>query len=124
LLDFDPLKCEYALHNASLYNVEDKIQMINKDFLKLSVDDIQYPANRTCKLDVVFMSPPWGGIGYNLLSEYKLDYLFPAFKEVVQKALEFSRNLVFFLPKNTSVDELIDYLIPFAAEFSEDPNTR
>lgn len=69
--------------------------MINKDFLKLSVDDIQYPANRTCKLDVVFMSPPWGGIGYNLLSEYKLDYLFPAFKEVVKRLSNFQEILSF-----------------------------
>jgi hypothetical protein len=28
------------------------------------------------------------------------------------------------LPKNTSVDELIDYLIDFGAEFSSDPENR
>jgi hypothetical protein len=28
------------------------------------------------------------------------------------------------LPKNTSVEELIDYLIEFSAEFSSDPDNR
>lgn len=75
-------------------------------------------------MDVVFMSPPWGGIGYNLLPKYSLRYLHPDFKKVIGKALEFSRNLIIFLPKNTSVDELIDYLIEFAADFSNDPENR
>ena len=70
------------------------------------------------------MSPPWGGIGYNLLPEYKLEYLFPDFKLVVQKALEFSRNLALFLPKNTSIDELIDYLVPYCQLFSEDQKNK
>jgi hypothetical protein len=70
------------------------------------------------------MSPPWGGVGYNLLPEYSLSYLYPDFKKVIRKALEFSRNLIIFLPKNTSVDELIDYLIDFGAEFSSDPENR
>jgi hypothetical protein len=29
-----------------------------------------------------------------------------------------------FLPKNTSVEELVQYLIPYAAEFSEDGENR
>jgi hypothetical protein len=70
------------------------------------------------------MSPPWGGIGYNKLEEYKLEYLYPDFKQVIKKALEFSRNIIMWLPKNTSIQELIDYLIPHASEFSEDPDNR
>ena len=75
-------------------------------------------------MDVVYMSPPWGGIGYNLLPEYSLTYLYPDFKKIIRKALEFSRNLIIFLPKNTSVDELIDYLIVFGADLSNDPDNR
>ncbi len=29
-----------------------------------------------------------------------------------------------FLPKNISIEELVDYLIPYASDFSEDPDTR
>lgn len=103
-LDFDPLKCEYALHNSAIYAVDKNVQIINKDFLTLNLEDIKYPAGRSAKLDVVFMSPPWGGVGYNLLEEYPLSYLYPDFSKVLAKALEFSKNLIFFLPKNTSVD--------------------
>lgn len=55
------------------------------------------------------MSPPWGGVGYNLLEEYKIEYLYPDFKEVIKKTLEFSNNMIVFLPKNTSITEIIDY---------------
>jgi hypothetical protein len=69
------------------------------------------------------MSPPWGGVGYNQLEEYKLEYLYPDFKETVKNALRFSRNLIFFLPKNTSIKEIIDTLLPYAPEFNnEDPD--
>jgi hypothetical protein len=70
------------------------------------------------------VSPPWGGVGYNLLQEYSLRYLYPDFKEVIKKGLEFSKNMIFFLPKNTSINELIDYLIPFAQQFTDDPENR
>jgi 23S rRNA G2445 N2-methylase RlmL len=123
-LEFDPLKCEYARHNGSIYNVDKNIQVINKDFLQLTMDDIKFPPGRHSEMDVVYASPPWGGIGYNLLPEYSLTFLYPDFKKVLKKALEFSRNLILFLPKNTSVDELIDYLIDFSAEFSNDPENR
>jgi 23S rRNA G2445 N2-methylase RlmL len=63
------------------------LQVVNKDFLELRIEDIQYPANRPSKIDVVFMSPPWGGTGYNLVEEYKLEYLYPDFTSVINKAL-------------------------------------
>ncbi len=86
--------------------------------------DIKYTEDRPSKMDVVYMSPPWGGIGYNMLPEYSVKYLHPDFNKVIQKALEFSRNIIMFLPKNTSVEELVQYLIPYAAEFSEDGENR
>lgn len=67
------------------------------------MEDVTFPKDRHSKLDVFFMSPPWGGTGYNLLEEYKLEFLYPDFNKVLLKALQFSRNLIIFLPKNTSV---------------------
>ena len=124
LLDFDPQKCEYCLHNSQIYGVDQNIQVVNKDFLELKIEDIQYPANRPSKIDVVFMSPPWGGTGYNLMEEYKLEYLYPDFSSVINKALQFSKNIILFLPKNTSITELVEALMPFAHEFNENPDTR
>ena len=64
-------------------------------------DDIEYPIDRSNKIDVLYMSPPWGGIGYNMMPEYMLSYIHPDFSKVLKKALDFSRNLIFFLPRNT-----------------------
>jgi hypothetical protein len=67
-------------------------------------------------IDAVFLSPPWGGTGYNLLKEYTLDHVYPDFTEIVSKALEFSKNLMIFLPRNTCINDLIDKLVPFAKQ--------
>jgi len=71
--------------------------------LELKIEDIQYPPDSPSKIDVVFMSPPWGGTGYNLMEEYRLEYLYPEFSKMIANALNFSRNLILFLPKNTSM---------------------
>jgi 23S rRNA G2445 N2-methylase RlmL len=99
--------------------VAGQLAVVIKDFLSLTADDIPFPEGRRHEVDVVFMSPPWGGLGYNLLPEYSLRYLYPDFNLVLKKALEFSRDLVIFLPKNIQVEELIEYLIPHAAALSQ-----
>lgn len=65
LTDFDGSKCESCLHNAKIYSTDHNLQIINKDFLQLKLEDIHYPENTASKINVVFMSPPWGGVGYN-----------------------------------------------------------
>ena len=60
------------------------------------------------------MSPPWGGTGYNLVKEYTLDLLYPDFNQLMKKTLEMSRNIILFLPRNTSIDDLIEKLVPFS----------
>jgi hypothetical protein len=73
-----------------------------------------------------FLSPPWGGIEYKTagdaptngtggrspkkqkqLSDYSLNSLVPYIgTDLFQLASQLSPNLAFFLPKNTSLDEL------------------
>jgi hypothetical protein len=72
-----------------------------------------FPENRKQYFDAVFLSPPWGGTGYNLLEEYSLEHIYPQFEEIIRKSLEFSGNLMLFLPRNTSIEELITRLLPF-----------
>ena len=54
-VDIDPVKVELARHNAAVYGVEDRIEFIVGDYLKVAP---------TLKADVVFLSPPWGGPQY------------------------------------------------------------
>jgi len=61
----------------------------------------------------VFLSPPWGGTGYNLMEEYALEHIFPDFDCIVDKATEYSPNLMLFLPRNTSIRDLVSRLCRF-----------
>ena len=54
-IDISEEKIECARHNAHIYGVEDRIEFIVGDFLKLAP---------SLKADVVFLSPPWGGPSY------------------------------------------------------------
>ncbi|CAM9175669.1 unnamed protein product, partial [Chrysoparadoxa australica] len=56
-IDIDPDKIDYARHNAKIYNVLDTIEFIRGDALEV-IPKLQQP------IDVMFMSPPWGGPGY------------------------------------------------------------
>ncbi|KAB0391410.1 hypothetical protein E2I00_002714 [Balaenoptera physalus] len=54
-VDIDPVKIDLACNNAEIYGVADKIEFICGDVLQL--------ASRL-KVNVVFLSPPWGGPDY------------------------------------------------------------
>jgi len=54
-IDISEEKIRCARHNAAIYGVEDRIEFIVGDYLKLAP---------TLKADVVFLSPPWGGPDY------------------------------------------------------------
>lgn len=52
-----------------------------------------------------------------MLDEYSLDHIYPEFEKIIEKAIEFSGNLMIFLPKNTSTDEIIERLLPYYKSF-------
>jgi methylase of polypeptide subunit release factors len=56
-IDVDPRKLELARKNARVYGVEDRIEFILGDALKLM-------DSGRLKADVVFIAPPWGGPNY------------------------------------------------------------
>ena len=60
----------------------------------------------------MFMSPPWGGSGYHTLAEYKLEHIYPDFDKIMDKATQFTGNLMLFLPRNTCIQDLIARLLP------------
>jgi len=75
---------------------------------------LTFPVNNSNKqFNAVFVSPPWGGTGYNLMDEYALEHIFPDFDHIVDKASDFSPNLMLFLPRNTSIDDLVKRLAKF-----------
>jgi hypothetical protein len=69
-IDIDPIKIEYARHNARIYGVEDRIEFILGDFYALS---------HRLTANVVHLSPPWGGPSYTdgSSAKFSLDSLTP-----------------------------------------------
>ncbi|CAI8606490.1 unnamed protein product [Vicia faba] len=100
-IDIDPLKIDYARHNASIYRVDDQIDFIVGDFFLLAPK---------LKADTVFLSPPWGGPDYAKVSTYDMKTmlrprdgytLFNAAKEIASR-------IVMFLPKNVDFNQLAE----------------
>lgn len=108
-MDIDATKVEYSQHNAGVvYKLQPtSFRVLHSDFLKLS-------GNFGTEIDAVFLSPPWGGTGYQMLNEYNLEHIFPDFDLIIDKALTYSPNLMLFLPKNTSVTDLTQRLAKFS----------
>ena len=62
-VDVDPAKVALARHNARVYGVENRIEFVVGDFTSLA------PRLRA---DIVFLSPPWGGVGYDDGASFRL----------------------------------------------------
>lgn len=121
----DPQKLQYTQHNAKVYGLEENkdFAVAHSDFLKLRNAEKALPmieGHKYPKFNAVFVSPPWGGTGYNKFTEYSLDHIYPDFEDIIEKSLEYSKNLILFLPKNTSVDELVERLKPYHDKLTQD----
>ncbi|CAH1399591.1 unnamed protein product [Nezara viridula] len=99
-IDIDPQKIQLARHNAKVYGVEDRIEFIVGDFLKLAP---------TLQGDVVFLSPPWGGPDYASQPTYNLDRIMPPIggEALYSSAASITPNVAMFLPRNVIADELL-----------------
>ncbi|KAL5255634.1 hypothetical protein ACHWQZ_G011015 [Mnemiopsis leidyi] len=105
-IDIDPIKIELAKNNAAVYGVEDRIEFIVGDFLKLAP---------TLKADCVFLSPPWGGPEYLRRDIYSLSHMTPPGKDIFDVACQITDNIAFFLPRNVDADEVISLAVPGAS---------
>lgn len=69
-IDNSPVKLALARHNAALYGVVDRIDFVLADFVQFA-KALSSSTGRKRKIDVVFLSPPWGGVNYQSLSPSK-----------------------------------------------------
>eukprot|EP00039_Didymoeca_costata_P009253 m.122143 g.122143 ORF g.122143 m.122143 type:complete len:452 (-) comp14420_c0_seq1:1430-2785(-) len=97
-IDIDPEKIRMAKHNAEIYHVAEQIDFVQGNFLEIG---------HNFKADVVFLSPPWGGPQYLNRSHYDLDMVVPSINEIRSTAARITKNLVYFLPRNTDVMQLM-----------------
>ncbi len=92
LVDIDSAKIEFCRHNSRICRVEDKIEFIVGDFMKLAP---------TLKAGAVFLSPPWGGPNYLTTSVFNIKTMRPmnGFK-VFEAAKIISWDVGYFLLRN------------------------
>ncbi|KAG5638594.1 hypothetical protein H0H81_011680 [Sphagnurus paluster] len=139
-LDTSPTRLALARHNAQIYGVADRIEFILCDYLSFSKSYLALPHTRRSRnIDVVFLSPPWGGPSY--LSgatteaesstggdvttkehpEYSLSSIQPIHgAELFQLTRQITPNVAYFLPRNTRLQEISDLLQRGPAPHSDD----
>ena len=136
-LDISPVRLALARHNAALYGVEDRIEFVLADFFSfartLSAPGTNGKHRGKRKIDVVFLSPPWGGPAYlsspvkapskpqpkiteggntdgdasETHTEYSLESIRPVHgAELFTVARSITNNIAYFLPRNSNLDEV------------------
>ncbi|KAI0053532.1 S-adenosyl-L-methionine-dependent methyltransferase [Auriscalpium vulgare] len=135
-LDTSPTRLALARHNATIYGVADRIEFILADYLAFAATLGASPSPR--KIDVVFLSPPWGGPSYLSGSgptaleedksidshpEFSLSNILPVHG---QKLFNITRaitpNVAYYLPRNTRLQEISALLS--TEDFAEDDQPR
>ncbi|KAM8850801.1 trimethylguanosine synthase isoform 2-T4 [Spinachia spinachia] len=97
-VDIDPVRLDLARHNATVYNVADRIDFLQGDFLQLAPRLLG---------DVVFLSPPWGGPDYLTTEVFDIKTMMqPDGFEIFHLAKLISNNIVYFLPRNADMDQI------------------
>lgn len=138
-LDVSPIRLALARHNAALYGVEERIEFILADFFSFARTLKQRPGR---KIDVVFLSPPWGGPSYLSASpsktpsssvypatgdtpeesyaDYSLSSVRPVHgAELFKIARGITKNIAYFLPRNASLEELSALVAPGGTSSTE-----
>lgn len=126
-LDTSPVRLALARHNAVIYGVEDRIEFILGDFIAFSRSlELQKSTSeglKQRKIDVIFLSPPWGGPSYlsstgsdattkdpgsaEEYGEYSLSNIRPIHgAELFALTRKLTLNIAYFLPRNVSLKEV------------------
>ncbi|KAG8858502.1 hypothetical protein FRB96_005173 [Tulasnella sp. 330] len=125
-LDTSPVRLALARHNAAIYGVESRIEFILADYVSFAkAYNMLSPHRRT--LDVVFLSPPWGGpeyisspkkngatigkVGEETEAErhpvFHLDSILPIHgSDLFTLTSTISSNIAYYLPRNVDLQEV------------------
>ncbi|KAF8530982.1 RNA cap guanine-N2 methyltransferase-domain-containing protein [Gautieria morchelliformis] len=63
-MDTSETRLRLARHNAVIYGVQDRIEFILGDYVAFVNAYVSLPEGSRRTIDVVFLSPPWGGMDY------------------------------------------------------------
>lgn len=94
-------RLEMAKHNAKIYGVQHQCEFILGDFMTVM------KSLRCNKIDAVFLSPPWGGIGYKDFEKFSLNQMSPNGYDIVHACRKYiTNNIAFLMPRNVDIEEV------------------
>ncbi|XP_065883658.1 trimethylguanosine synthase-like isoform X2 [Dysidea avara] len=98
-IDIDPVKIACAIHNANIYGVADRIEFIVGDYFQIM-------SHLKCA-DAVFLSPPWGGPGYQNATVFDIKTMISLDGiKIFEVAKQVTPNIAMFVPRNVNIDQL------------------
>lgn len=132
------MRLALARHNAVIYGVADRIEFILADYISFAHAYISRPAGKR-PIDVVFLSPPWGGPDYMLQGNNDVEFdneqtdaspeRHPEFSLANMKPIHsanlfhltrnITRNVAYFVPRNMNLDEISALLTDSAPLLSD-----
>jgi len=86
-----------ARHNAKIYGVEDKIEFVVGNSLKIW---------KEFEFDSAYFDPPWGGVGYERPDRLFFHSLQPDISELLVRLVRAGRNVAVTLPLNFDLNEI------------------
>lgn len=103
--DISVLACAY--HNATIYNVQDKISWVHGD-------SFEYMKSHTSSINqketVIFASPPWGGPGYQSHTIFDLDTMQPYSLNQIYESCK-NMDMALYLPRTSNLRQIAS-LVP------------
>jgi 16S rRNA G966 N2-methylase RsmD len=99
-LEIDESRLEMLENNAKIYEVSENIKFVKGDFLEVAKEE--------APIDVIFMSPPWGGPDYVKSKKYDLfASITPDITKIMQVCNEVTKNVVLYLPRTAHPAQIV-----------------
>ena len=103
-VELDKNRLEMARNNARVYGVEEQITFIHGDIFDVLPE---------LTFDTVYFDPPWWGTDYVDKKEFVFSDFSPDGNLLMEIAKKKTKNIVFGIPTNFSIQELIRTKQPF-----------
>lgn len=100
-IEIDKKKADYLRKNAKVYEVQEKIKVVRGDFFE--------KAESVGPVDLIFLSPPWGGPDYQESDVFvMLDMVSPALSSTLSLCSTLTSSVFLYMPRNIDPMELLN----------------
>jgi trimethylguanosine synthase len=134
-IDTSETRLRLARHNAIIYGVQDRIEFILGDYVSFVRAYVSLPEHSRTAIDVVFLSPPWGGVDYTSspqkqplkkegddgdttpdVPSYNLDRIKPLpGADLFHLTRRITPHIAYYLPRHVNLQQISE-LLPETAE--------